>query len=74
MVEVTIRMKETDVIKKQNAMFPAVSMRALPDGNLLGSTRLTARFDRIKVTLLNGSKMASAMVVRSDSEPEDAAP
>jgi len=66
----TIRISETAVMRKQKAMFPAVSMRALPEGKRLGSTWFTARLQRISVKLLIGSKIASAMVVKSDKDPE----
>ena len=39
-------------MRKQKAMLPEVSMRALPDGKRRGSTRLTARLQRINVRLL----------------------
>ena len=60
--------QETAVIRKQNTMFPAVSIRALPEGNLRGSTLLTARLQTMRVMLDMGSKMASAMVVNKESE------
>ena len=66
--------QETAVMRKQKTMFPAVSIRALPEGNLRGSTRLTARLQTIRVMLDRGSKMASAMVVNKESEdPADMA-
>jgi len=74
LIDMTIRISETEIIKKQNEMLPAFSIRALPDGNRLGSTRLTARAHRMRVRLLNGSKMESAIVVKSASEPEATAP
>jgi len=49
--EKAIRIKETEAMRKQKAMLPTVSRRALPEGNRFGSTRLTARLARIKVTL-----------------------
>ena len=55
-------------------MFPTVSRRALPDGNRLGSTCFTARLVTISVTFDIGSKIASAMVVKRESEPDDTAP
>ncbi len=48
----TIRIHDTAVMRKQKAMLPAVSIRALPEGYLDGSTRLTARLHRISVRLL----------------------
>lgn len=97
-------MNDTAVMRKQKAMFPAVSIRALPEGYLLGSTLFTARLERMRVMLLSsisiiriskknrlresmlsyqhvsdasgmgkylsGSKMASAMVVKSDKDSE----
>jgi hypothetical protein len=74
LIDMTMRINETEIIKKQNEMLPAFSMRALPDGNRLGSTRLTARLQRMSVRLLSGSKMESAIVVKSASEPEAMAP
>lgn len=74
LIDMTMRIRETDIIKKQNEMLPAFSMRAFPDGNRLGSTRLTARLHRMSVRLLSGSKMESAIVVKSASEPEATAP
>jgi hypothetical protein len=74
LIDITIRINETAIIKKQNEMLPAFSMRALPDGNRLGSTRLTARAQRMRVRLLNGSKIESAIVVKSAREPEATAP
>ena len=69
-----IIIQETAVMRKQNTMFPAVSMRALPEGNLRGSTLLTARLQTMRVTLDKGSKIASAMVVNKESElPADMA-
>ena len=69
-----MRMNDTDVIRKQKTMLPTVSRRALPDGKRLGSTRFTARLVTIKVMLDIGSKMASAMVVNKESDPEEIAP
>jgi hypothetical protein len=66
-------MRETEVMRKQKTMFPAVSIRAFPEGNLLPSTRFTARRDTIRVMLDRGSKRASAMVVNSESDLDDAA-
>ena len=61
-------------MRKQKTIFPAVSIRALPEGNLRGSTFLTARLQIIRVMLDKGSKMASAMVVNKESElPADIA-
>jgi hypothetical protein len=74
LIDITIRISETEIIKKQNEIFPAFSMRALPEGNRLGSTRLTARLHRMSVKLLSGSKIESAIVVKSASEPEATAP
>lgn len=70
----TMRIKETAIIRKQNEMLPAFSIRAFPEGNRLGSTRLTALAHRMRVKLLRGSKMESAIVVNSASEPEATAP
>ena len=50
--DMTMRMSDTAVMRKQKAMLPDVSMRALPLGNLRGSTRLTARLHRMSVRLL----------------------
>ena len=61
-------MKETAVMRKQKTMLPAVSMRALPEGKRRGSTRLTARWQIIRVMLDNGSKIASAIVVKRERE------
>ncbi len=66
-------MNDNEHMMKQKTMLPAVSMRAFPEGNFRGSTRFTARWDRINVMFDNGSKMASAMVVNNDNEPEEAA-
>jgi hypothetical protein len=74
-------------------MLPDVSIRALPLGKRRGSTRLTARLQRMSVrllidrqhcaiidfliqsmTYLIGSKIESAMVVKSDNDAEAAAP
>lgn len=59
---------ETAVIMKQNTMLPAVSMRAFPDGKRRGSTDFTARLEMMRVILDRGSKIASAMVVKRESE------
>lgn len=59
---------DTAVIRKQKTMLPAVSMRALPEGKRRGSTLFTARLQMMSVTLDMGSKMASAMVVKRESE------
>ena len=67
----TMIMKETAVMRKQKTMFPAVSIRALPEGKRRGSTRLTARLHTMRVTLDMGSKMASAIVVKSEREPPE---
>lgn len=74
MAESTMMMLETAVMRKQKTMLPAVSMRAFPDGNRQGSTVLTARAQTIRVMLDIGSKIASAMVVKRDKEPEEMAP
>lgn len=66
-------MNETEVMRKQNTIFPAVSIRAFPEGNRRGSTFFTARLQTISVTLDSGSKTASAMVVNKESEREDVA-
>ncbi len=66
-------MSETAVMRKQKTMLPTVSRRALPEGKRAGSTRRTARFVRISVRLDMGSKMASAMVVKSEREPDEMA-
>ena len=74
MMESTIMIQETAAMRKQKTIFPAVSIRALPEGNLLGSTFLTARLQTMSVMLDMGSKMASAMVVNKESElPADMA-
>ena len=66
--------QETAVMRKQKTIFPAVSIRALPEGNLRGSTLLTARLQTMRVMLDKGSKMASAMVVNKEREvPADTA-
>lgn len=67
----TMMMKDTEVIRKQKTMLPAVSMRALPEGKRRGSTRLTARLQTMRVTLDMGSKMASAMVVNKERDPPE---
>lgn len=74
LAENAIRISETEVMRKQKTMLPTVSRRALPEGNRAGSTRLMARLVMIKVTLDMGSKMASAMVVKSDRELDVMAP
>ena len=56
------------VIRKQKTMFPAISMRALLERNLRGSTLLTARLQTIRVIFDMGSEMASAMMVNRKSE------
>lgn len=61
-------MNETAVIKKQKQILPAVSMRALPAGNLRGSTQLTALLHSSRVKFDIGSKIASAMAVCCSSE------
>ena len=66
----TIRIHETAFMMKQKTMLPAVSILALPDGNLRASTFLTALLQTMSVTFERGSKIASAIVVHSDSEPE----
>ena len=73
-MEKAIRMNDTMVIRKQKTMLLTVSSRALPDGKWFRSTRFTARFDTINVTLDIGSKMASAIVVNRESDPEEIAP
>ena len=60
--------QETEVMRKQKTMFPAVSMRAFPDGKRRASTRFTARLEMMSVMLERGSKIASAMVVKRESE------
>ena len=73
-IEKAMRMKDTEDIRKQKTMFPTVSRRALPDGKRLGSTCFTARLVTIRVTLDMGSKIASAIVVNRESEPDVTAP
>ena len=73
-IEKAMSMKETEVMRKQKTMFPAVSIRAFPEGNFRGSTLWTARLHAMRVMLDSGSKMASAMVVKRDKEPEAVAP
>lgn len=73
MMERTMRMKDTDVMRKQNTILPAVSIRAFPEGKRRGSTVLMARWHVISVMLDKGSKIASAMVVKRDNEPDDTA-
>ena len=66
--------QETADMRKQKTMFPAVSIRALPEGNRRGSTFLTARLQTMRVMLDMGSKTASAIVVNKESElPADIA-
>src|SRR5436305_15329786 len=72
--ENAIRINETAVIRKQNTMLPAVSMRALPAGYFLASTFATALLLRIRVIFDTGSKMASAMDVKSERDLHDTAP
>lgn len=72
--DMTIRMNETAIMRKQKTMLAAVSRRALPEGNRLASTLLIARWDTIKTRLERGSKIASAIVANSDSDPEAIAP
>src|SRR6266487_3070356 len=69
--EKEIRMKETAVIMKQKVILPTVSRRALPEGKRRGSTWETARLVTMRVTFERGSKMASAIVVKRDSDPDD---
>ena len=61
-------MRETEVMRKQKMMLPAVSMRALPEGKRRGSTWRMARWQMMRVMLESGSKMASAMVVNRERE------
>ena len=68
--ENAMRMNDTAVIRKQKQMFPAVSMRALPAGNLRGSTRWTALWQSSRVRFERGSKTESAMVVKRDRDLE----
>lgn len=72
--DITMRINDTAIMRKQKEMLPAFSMRAFPEGNRLGSTRLTARAHRMSVRLLSGSKIESAIVVNSASEPDATAP
>lgn len=72
--DMTIRMSETDIMRKQNTILPAVSRRALPEGNRLASTLLTARWDTMRRRLERGSKTESAMVANNDRDPEATAP
>lgn len=65
-----MRIIDTAVIMKQKTILPAVSMRAFPEGKRRGSTFLTARLQAIRVRLDMGSKIASAMVVKREREPE----
>lgn len=71
--ERTIRRKDTAVIRKQNTIFPAVSILAFPEGNRRGSTFLTARLQAISVMFDMGSNIASAMVVNRESDPDEKA-
>ena len=64
---------ETVIMRAQKHRFPAVSMRALPDGNLRASTRATARLHMINVRLERGSKRESAIVVKRLRDLEDMA-
>lgn len=52
LMDSTIRIHDTVVIRKQKVMLPAVSSRALPEGKRLASTLLTARLQRMRVRLL----------------------
>src|SRR5436190_16488224 len=74
LAEKAIKTSDTAVIRKQKAMLPAVSIRAFPAGNFRGSTRWTALWQRRSVRFDIGSKMASAMVVRRDNDPDAMAP
>lgn len=69
----TMMTTETVIIRKQKNMLPAVSMRALPEGNFRPSTRFTARLQTINVRFDIGSNSESAMVVNSDNDLDDAA-
>ena len=73
-MEKAIKINETAVIRKQKTIFPAVSIRAFPAGYFLASTVATALLLKISVTFDIGSNIASAMVVKRDSEPEETAP
>src|SRR4051812_24062238 len=54
-------MRDTADMTKEMVIFPAVSSRAFPDGNFFGSTLLIARRESIKMMLLSGSKIESAI-------------
>ena len=69
-MENAIMTHETAVMRKQKTIFPTVSIRAFPEGNLRGFTFFTARLVNMRVTLDIGSKIASAIVVKSEREPE----
>ena len=66
----TMMTTETVIMSAQKERLPAVSMRALPEGNLRASTRDTARAHMISVKLDSGSKSESAMVVNRDNDFE----
>lgn len=69
-IDSTIMTTETVIMSAQNDRLPAVSMRALPEGNLRASTRDTARAHMISVRFDKGSNKESAMVVNRDSDFE----
>jgi hypothetical protein len=64
---------DTVIMRAQKERLPAVSMRALPDGNFRASTRATARLHMMSVRLLRGSKRESAIVVKRERDFEDIA-
>src|SRR5271155_611219 len=72
--EKAIKMNDTAVIKKQKTMLPAVSIRAFPAGYFRASTVATALLLRRSVKFDSGSKIASAMVVNRESDPDEMAP
>lgn len=71
--DMTIRTSETENMMNEKTMFPVVEMRARPEGYRLGSTLSTARCDMRSISPESGSKMESAMVTNSDSEPDEMA-
>jgi hypothetical protein len=72
-IDSTIMTTDTVIMSAQKHRFPAVSMRALPEGNFLPSTFATARWHIINVKFDSGSKRESAIVVKRDSDFDDIA-
>lgn len=62
--DIAIKIQETQIMRKAKAMFPAVSRRALPEGNRSESTLFTARWETKRRMLAMGSKMESAAANR----------